>query len=98
MNSTRFFLPKNFPLLPVSVGVGVGVGIWVYCAFRAGQRRNTFLARTRRQAEDLARQMAEMSSLAADLLEKGREELERQRKGLADAVEAGKKAYQRSVA
>jgi shikimate 5-dehydrogenase len=74
------------------------VGISAYCAFRAGQRRNTFLARTRRQAEDLASQMADMGSLAADLLEKGREQLERQSKGLADAVEAGKKAYQRSVA
>jgi shikimate 5-dehydrogenase len=97
MNSTRF-LPKNFPLLPVYIGVGVGVGISAYCAFRARQRRNTFLARTRRQAEDLARQMAEVGALAADLLEKGREQIERQSKGLADAVEAGKKAFQRSVA
>lgn len=97
MNSTRF-LPKNFPLLPVSVGVGVGVVISAYCAFRAGRRRNTFAARTRRQAEELARQMASLSSLAADLLEKGREQIERQSKGVTDAVEAGKKAYQRSVA
>ncbi len=92
------FLPKNFPLLPVSIGVAVGLGISAYCAFRAAQRRNTFLARTRRQAEDLAHQMADVSSLASELLEKGREELARQSKGLADAVEAGKKAYQRSVA
>jgi hypothetical protein len=97
MNSTRF-LPKNFPLLPVSIGVGVGVGISAYCAFRAGQRRNTLRARTRRQAEELARQMADLGSLAADLLEKGREQIERQSKGLADAVEAGKKAFHRSVA
>jgi hypothetical protein len=96
--TTSKFLPKNFPLLPVSVGVGIGVGISAYCAFRARQRRNNFLGRTRRQAEDLARQMADVGCLAADLLEKGREQVDRQAKGLANAVEAGRKAFQRSVA
>jgi len=98
MNSTRRFLHKTFPLLPVSLGVGIGVGISAYCVFRARQRRNTFLARTHRQAEDLARQMTDVGRLAADLLEKGREEIDRRTKGLGDAVEAGKKAFQRSVA
>jgi hypothetical protein len=98
MNLTRKSPHKNFPLLPVSVGVGIGVGISAYCAFRARQRRNTFLGRTRRQAEDLARPMADVGCLAADLLEKGRAQIDRQTKGLADAVEAGKKAFQRSAA
>jgi hypothetical protein len=42
--------------------------------------------------------MADVSDVAADILEKGLEEIDRQKKGLISAVEAGKKAYQRSVA
>jgi hypothetical protein len=42
--------------------------------------------------------MTDVGRLAADLLEKGREEIDRRTKGLGDAVEAGKKAFQRSVA
>lgn len=98
MRSTSKFPTKNLPLLPVTLGIGVGVGIAVFCAIRSHRRRNTFLARTRRQAEDLARQMADAGSAAADILDKGREEFDRQAKGLANAVEAGKRAFHRSVA
>lgn len=89
---------KHFPLLPIYLGIGIGAGFSIYFGYRARRRRNSLLARTRRQADDLARQMAGASSAAGELLEKGREEIERQKKGLLNAVEAGKKAYQRSVA
>jgi shikimate 5-dehydrogenase len=97
MNSTSKFLTKNFTLLMVPLGVGLGVGISVYCAFRT-RRRKTFLARTRRQAENLARQMTDVGGAAADFFEKGRAQIDRRAKGLVNAVEAGKHAFQRSVA
>jgi hypothetical protein len=42
--------------------------------------------------------MAVLGCAAAEILEKGREEIDRQTKGLGDAIEAGKHAYRRSVA
>jgi hypothetical protein len=90
MKSIRKFSTTNFTV-PVSLLAGIGLGIAVFCAFRARRQRNTLSNRARRQ-------IADISSTAADILEKGREQLDRQGKGLVNAVEAGKKAFQRSVA
>lgn len=89
MKSVKKFPTYNFTL-PVLLGAGIGMGIAVFCVFRARRRKNTFINRTRRQ-------IADVSSTAADMLEKGREELDRQAQGLANAVEAGKKAFQQTV-
>jgi shikimate 5-dehydrogenase len=90
---------KQLSQAPLFLGIGIGVGIAVYFTLRTRRQRASLLARTRNQAKDLARQVADVSSsVAADILEKGREELDRQKKGILHAVDAGKKAYQQSVA
>lgn len=98
MGSTTSYLSANNMTMPVSLGVGLGIGVAVYLAYRARRRRVRFVGRTLKQAVGLARQAVDMGCAAVQLLEKGREEIDRQKKGLVDAVEAGKAAYTRSVA
>jgi superfamily II DNA or RNA helicase len=93
---------KNFAShkisLPLYVGMGIGVGLSLFCAYRIRNRRSSLFGRTRRQADELARQMTAPSCAAADLIEKSREEMERQKRGIGKALQAGKKAYLHSVA
>ena len=58
-------------------------------------RNRSVLVRTLHQARILKRQAKKFRDTAAELIEKGRIEAERQSKGLYEAVHAGKNAYQR---
>lgn len=58
------------------------------------RRRNRTLAgRARKQITTLKQQAAKLGDRASDLLEKGLHEVERQKKNLTGAMEAGKSVY-----
>jgi hypothetical protein len=59
------------------------------------RRRQTFAGRALRQVTVLKNQASRLGDVAADFIEKGRQEAGRQKKNLAEAMEAGKSAYQR---
>jgi hypothetical protein len=81
------------------VGLVIGSSIVTACALiyaaRARSRNRSLLARTRKQAALLKHQASKLRETAADLIEKGRDEANRQKKHLVNAVEAGRAAYQR---
>jgi len=79
------------------IGSGVATGIALIYVAKTRSRNRTLLGRTRRQAEILKHQAAKLRAATADLIEKGLEEAERRKKGLLEAVEAGKTVYQRAA-
>jgi BMFP domain-containing protein YqiC len=85
----------------ILVGTGAIAGVALYVANRRGRNRS-ILARTRRQAEllkdrasNLKDRASKLTESAADFMGKSRDEVERQKKGVFQAIEAGKAAYHR---
>lgn len=62
---------------------------------RRRRENRSLLARTRRQAETFKDRAGSLTSSAADLLQKSRGEMARQKKGVLEAIDAGRAAYQR---
>jgi hypothetical protein len=82
----------------VMIGSGVVTGIATVVIVRAAQtrRRNrSLLGRTRQRAIILGRQAAKLRESVEDLIDTGRTEVNRKRKHLVKAIEAGKAAYSR---
>jgi hypothetical protein len=76
------------------IGSGVATGAALVYAVRAHRRHRSFLARTVEHVGFIKQGLKTCGSAVA-FIEKGREELERQKKGLAEALHAGVSAYQR---
>jgi gas vesicle protein len=91
------------------LGLGIGVAAGILWAPRAGEETRQLIAekagegadylRSRAQeGTDYVRQKADdMKGTAADLYEKGRQTVTRQKDTLSAAVEAGKQAYRDAV-
>jgi gas vesicle protein len=81
------------------VGLGCGVGIALLLAPKSGDETRSVIANRAREGTDrLKHQVAGLRDSATELLEKGRNEVERHKEGLQHAVDAGKRAYHESVA
>jgi gas vesicle protein len=79
-------------------GLGIGAGLALLYAPESGPLlRRRILHRARGEARRLRQEAEELQLTAATLVERGREEAIRQRDGLVNAVEAGKRAYRESV-
>jgi hypothetical protein len=80
------------------IGSGVVTGIATVAIVRAAQtrRRNrSLLGRTRYQAMVLGRQAAKLRESMEDLIDSGRSEVNRRKKHIVKAIEAGRAAYSR---
>ncbi|QOY89676.1 YtxH domain-containing protein [Paludibaculum fermentans] len=85
-------------ILAAMVGLGVGAGLALLFAPESGHHLRGRLAhRARGQARRLKHQAEELQETAANLVEQGREQALKQRDGIVNAVEAGKRAYLKTV-
>ena len=76
------------------LGLGVGVGIGMLFAPKAGaETRQLIKDKAGEGGEFLKQRGTELKQQAGDLVDKGKETLNRQKDTIADAVEAGKQAY-----
>lgn len=84
------------------VGIWIGSGVvtglatvaLIYAA-KTRRKNRSLSARTRHQAVIIKRQAAKLRESVEDLIDSGREEVNRKKKHLVHAIEAGKAAYQR---
>ena len=81
------------------VGLGCGVGIALLFAPKSGDESRSVIANRACEVTDhFKHQVAGLHDSATELIEKGRNEVERHKEALQNAVDAGKRAYHRSVA
>jgi len=80
------------------LGLGMGVGIGLLFAPRTGEEtRDMLLSKADEGKDYLKRQTEDLRGSAADIVDKGREVINRQRDSLSDAIDAGKQAYREKV-
>jgi len=84
------------------LGLGIGVGLGILFAPKSGEEtRDLLLNKADDGKEYLKKQSAvwkdQASTMAGDLVDKGKDVLNRQKDNLTDAVEAGKQAYREKV-
>jgi gas vesicle protein len=84
------------------VGLGVGVGIGLLFAPKSGEEtRDVLMSKADEGKEYLKKQAADLrenaSGIASDMVEKGRDAMNRQKDTLNDAIQAGKQAYREKV-
>jgi len=80
------------------LGLGLGVGIGLLFAPRAGEETRQILKQKADEGTDyLKKQSGEIRNNATEILDKGRQALDRQRDQIAEAMAAGKQAYREKV-
>jgi gas vesicle protein len=79
-------------------GLGVGLGLGILLAPRSGEETRQILKEKADEGtEYLKRQSADLRENANDMLDKGRQVLDRQRDQVAEAMAAGRQAYREKV-
>ncbi len=80
------------------LGLGIGVGLGMLFAPKSGdETRDLLMSKADEGKEYLKKQTATWKDSANDLIDKGKEVVNRQKDTLNDAVEAGKQAYRDKV-
>ena len=80
------------------LGLGVGVGLGMLFAPKSGEETRSMIRNKADEGADyLRKQGSELRDNAADLVDKGRYVISRQKETLNDAIEAGKQAYREKV-
>lgn len=80
------------------LGLGVGVGVGLLFAPKAGEEtRDILMNKADEGKEYLKKQASGLRESANDIVDKGREVVNRQKDMLNDAIEAGKQAYREKV-
>lgn len=80
------------------LGLGVGIGIGMLFAPKSGaDTRQLIKDKTGEGTDYLKQRSTELKDSAGDLLAKSKDALNRQKETLADAMEAGKRAYHDAV-
>lgn len=80
------------------LGVGIGVGLGLLFAPKPGEETRQLLrGKADEGREYLKRRGSELRDSASDIIERGKEAINRQKDTLAEAVEAGKQAYRDAV-
>jgi len=81
------------------LGLGLGVAVGLLFAPKSGPETRELLRSKADEGKDyLKRRSNEVRDQAADVIERGKSSVFRQRENLAAAVEAGKQAYRDAVA
>jgi len=81
--------------LGILIGSALLVTGAIVCGVTMRRRNRTLAGRARKQVTLLKEHAAKLGDRASDLIEKGLHEVSRQKKNLAEAMEAGKSAYDR---
>lgn len=77
------------------LGAGIGIGLGVMLTPKSGpETRKRLKARAAEGASYLGQRGSEMADRAGDMIEHGKQAVDRHADKLADAVEAGKQALQ----
>jgi len=80
------------------LGLGIGVAVGILFAPKAGEDTRQLLRSKADEGKDyVKRKGEELKGSAADLADKGKMALQKQKEQLAAAVEAGRQAYKESV-
>lgn len=80
------------------LGLGVGVGIGMLFAPKSGQETREIIKNKAGEGTDFLKQRsADLKQTAGEWVDKGKDALGRQKDNLADAMEAGKRAYRETV-
>ena len=80
------------------LGLGIGVAAGVLFAPKSGPETREYLKTKADEGSDYLRRRGEdLKESAADLVDRSKDAVYRQKEQLSAAVEAGKKAYQESV-
>jgi gas vesicle protein len=80
------------------LGLGIGVGLGMVFAPQSGEETRGMLKnRADDGADYLKRQSEGLRTSASDIVDKGRNVVNRQRDSISDAIEAGKQAYREKV-
>ncbi|HTQ55758.1 MAG TPA: YtxH domain-containing protein [Bryobacteraceae bacterium] len=81
------------------LGLGVGIGIGLLFAPKSGaETRQLIKDKTEEGTDYLKQRSTDLRDSAGDLINKGKEAINRQRDTIADALEAGKQAYRDATA
>jgi gas vesicle protein len=76
------------------LGLGIGVAVGVLFAPGSGEETREFIrTRTREGADFVRRRSEDLREAAEDAIDRGKENLKKQKDTLVAAVEAGKQAY-----
>lgn len=80
------------------LGLGIGVAVGILFAPKAGEETRQLLRSKADESKDyVKRKGEELKTSAADLADKGKLALQKQKEQLAAAVDAGRQAYKESV-
>jgi gas vesicle protein len=80
------------------LGLGLGVGVGLLFAPKSGEEtRDILLSKADEGKEYLKKQASGLRETAGDMVDKGRDVINRQKDTLNDAIEAGKQAYREKV-
>ena len=80
------------------LGLGLGVAVGILFAPKSGSETRELIKNKASEGSDyLVRQSSALRESAGDLMERGRNVLNRQKDTLSEAVEAGKQAYRDTV-
>jgi gas vesicle protein len=80
------------------LGLGLGVAVGVLFAPKSGPETRDFLKNKANEGAEFAkRRAAEMRDQASEVLDKGKQTVQRHKENLSAAVEAGRQAYRESV-
>jgi gas vesicle protein len=80
------------------LGLGIGVAVGILFAPKSGEETRQLLRSKADESKDFIKQKGlELKDTAADLADKSKLALQRQKEQLAAAVDAGRQAYKESV-
>lgn len=80
------------------LGLGIGVGVGLLFAPKSGEEtRDILLSKADEGKEYLKKQASGLRETAGEMVDKGRDVINRQKDTLSDAIEAGKQAYREKV-
>jgi gas vesicle protein len=80
------------------LGLGIGVGVGLIFAPKSGEEtRDILLSKADEGKEFLKKQASGLRETAGEMVDKGRDAINRQKDTLSDAIEAGKQAYREKV-
>jgi gas vesicle protein len=80
------------------LGLGIGVSVGLLFAPKSGEEtRDILLSKADEGKEFLKKQATDLRDTAGDMVEKGRDVVNRQKDTLNEAIQAGKQAYREKV-
>ena len=86
----------NIPVFLTGLGIGLFVG--VLCAPYSGEKtRRLIRTKANEGSAWVTERASDIRNSTTEMMEKGKKAVEKQTEGLAEAVQAGKKAYYHAV-